>query len=233
MADRTGLDRFTLKSIAIIAMLIDHIAAAFLPGYGWIYYICRFIGRLTAPIMCFFLTEGFIHTSSRRKYILRMAIFALIAQPAYTLVFYDSPLSLNFSMISTLFISLVMLCCLEYIEPMPPKTAAVGLCVLLTYYCDWGIYAPVMVLGFYLLRNQGMLRLSVLGAVSVGMILGYGIKAGVPGAFMHCGMIAALVLLSLYNGKRGYSGAFAKWAFYVFYPAHLYVIYILDRIIFG
>lgn len=232
MEKKTGLDRFTLKSIALSAMLVDHIAAVFLPGYGWIYYICRFIGRMTAPIMCFFLTEGFIHTSSRKKYILRMAIFALIAQPAYTLAFYRKLLTPHFSMISTLCISLVMLCCLEKIKPLWLKILAVGLLVLMTYPCDWGIYAPVMVLGFYLMRERGILRLSVLGVISVGMVVMYGLAMGVPGAFMHCGMIASLALLSLYNGERGPDGGAAKWFFYIFYPAHLYVIYIVERIVF-
>ena len=92
---RLSLDRFTLKVIAVAAMFVDHFAAMFLVGltagrFGWVYYVCRFIGRMTAPIMCFFLSEGFIHTSSRKRYIERMALFALISQPFYTLAFYGT-----------------------------------------------------------------------------------------------------------------------------------------------
>ena len=107
------LDRTTLKYIAVIAMILDHIGVFLLSAYApgaaaagiaavsgsgivlggmtaggvlsALYVICRFLGRLTAPIMCFFLAEGFAKTSSRRRYVIRLLVFALISQVPYAL----------------------------------------------------------------------------------------------------------------------------------------------------
>ena len=75
-----------LKIIAITAMLIDHSAVAFMPPDSALYFLMRTIGRLTAPILAFTLIEGFYHTRNRRKYISRMAVFAAISQPFYSLI---------------------------------------------------------------------------------------------------------------------------------------------------
>lgn len=69
-----------LKFIAIIAMTIDHIADLLYPGMpnSIIPNICHIIGRLTAPIMFFFICEGFYYTKDLKKYIKRLFIFAII-----------------------------------------------------------------------------------------------------------------------------------------------------------
>ena len=53
-----------LKYIAIIAMTIDHIAWLFVPSSSIAFYVLHIIGRLTAPIMAYFIAEGFFHTSN-------------------------------------------------------------------------------------------------------------------------------------------------------------------------
>ena len=47
--------------VAIGAMTIDHIAWAMFPGYpkAWLPILLHLIGRITCPIMCFFIAEGF------------------------------------------------------------------------------------------------------------------------------------------------------------------------------
>ena len=64
----------TLKLIAIIAMTIDHIADLLYPGMpnNIIPNICHIIGRLTAPIMFFFICEGYFYTKDVKKYIKRL-----------------------------------------------------------------------------------------------------------------------------------------------------------------
>ena len=77
-----GLSGSTLKLIAIITMLIDHIGAAviarlLIAGQGSemlykIYYAMRAVGRVAFPIFCFLLVEGFFYTGSRKKYVMNM-----------------------------------------------------------------------------------------------------------------------------------------------------------------
>ena len=67
-----GFSGSTLKLIAIITMLIDHIGAAviarlLIAGQGSemlykIYYAMRAVGRVAFPIFCFLLVEGFFYT---------------------------------------------------------------------------------------------------------------------------------------------------------------------------
>ena len=78
-----SLNRSQLKWFAILAMTIDHIALAFLNPGTPLYFGMRLIGRITAPVMSFFLAEGFRNTRNFRNYLSRMLLFALIAQPFY------------------------------------------------------------------------------------------------------------------------------------------------------
>ena len=80
-----GLSGSTLKIIAMVTMLIDHIGAAVLARmiisgnaelYD-LYMVLRKIGRLAFPIFCFLLIEGFCHTKDVKKYTSRLCLFAL------------------------------------------------------------------------------------------------------------------------------------------------------------
>ena len=82
-----GLDRTQLKLIAICAMVCDHVAWGFVEFMTPLGQVMHVIGRLTIPIMCFFVAEGFRHTSSRSGYIKRMALFAVVAMLPFYLFF--------------------------------------------------------------------------------------------------------------------------------------------------
>ena len=69
-----------IKYLAVISMLCDHIAYAFLPSSSTLYMVMRLFGRIAAPSMCFVLAQGFIHTSNRKKYFIRLIGFAIISQ---------------------------------------------------------------------------------------------------------------------------------------------------------
>ena len=78
-----------LKIIAIIAMTIDHTADLLYPGMpnALIPNLFHIIGRITAPIMFFFICEGFHYTKNLKKYITRLFIFAIISHFAYCFAF--------------------------------------------------------------------------------------------------------------------------------------------------
>ena len=69
MKDLKLLNSNALKFIAIFAMTLDHIAWAVFPGYPTeaLPVILHIIGRITCPIMCFFIAEGFYYTKDIKK----------------------------------------------------------------------------------------------------------------------------------------------------------------------
>ena len=79
---KTNLDTNFLKLIAILCMVVDHVGTVFFPGYS----AFRWVGRLAFPIFCYCLTVGLMYTHDIRRYLGRLAIFAVISQP-----FYDWP----------------------------------------------------------------------------------------------------------------------------------------------
>ena len=76
-----------LKTIAVIAMVIDHIGfyfSAIIPTP--IYSICRFVGRISMPIFVYLIVQGFFHTKNYKKYILRMGVLAVVTQILITIL---------------------------------------------------------------------------------------------------------------------------------------------------
>lgn len=106
-----SLSLFHLKCIAITVMTIDHIGALFFPGQIWL----RTIGRIAFPIYAFLIANGFLHTHSRSRYLVRLLGFALLSQIPYTaleLRIHNRPLSVlwqNPTQILTRFNSLFVL----------------------------------------------------------------------------------------------------------------------------
>ena len=77
------LDGTTLKIIAMISMVFDHVGDMFFPSVMW----PRMIGRLAMPIFSFFIAEGFAHTRDKKKYLGRLGLFALISEIPFDLAF--------------------------------------------------------------------------------------------------------------------------------------------------
>ncbi len=90
-----GMSAYTLKIIAIIAMLIDHIAWAFVPTGTILGQVMHTIGRITAPIMSYFISEGFYHTHNVKKICLKTRhICHNFTYPI--LLFYERPIAYFF-----------------------------------------------------------------------------------------------------------------------------------------
>ena len=84
---RCGISSNVLKTIAIIAMVIDHIGFYFSSMIPMpIYATCRYIGRIAMPIFVYLLVQGFFHTKNFKKYITRMSILAVITQLLITIL---------------------------------------------------------------------------------------------------------------------------------------------------
>ena len=233
------LNRNTLKYIAIIAMLLDHIAMLLFTKNSNIalYSTFRFIGRLTAPIMCYFIAEGFYYTHSRKKYGERLALFAVISQFAYTFAHHKNILTSNLftdlNVIYTLFIGFLVLVCYEKISNPILKWTSTVLLIMLSGMGDWGIIAPVFILVFYAFRDNIQAKLICFTLASGFEVLSdiiFMISKHRPwyGEIWQAGIFLIIPLLLMYNGKKGKSSAFNKWFFYIFYPLHLLVLGLIE-----
>lgn len=79
------LNRNQLKYLVIAAMLIDHIAWAFVPTASLLGQVMHIIGRLTGPTMAYMLAEGYHYTRNVKKYAMRLGIFAVISWLPFSL----------------------------------------------------------------------------------------------------------------------------------------------------
>ena len=86
---RPALSGNALKGIAILAMTLDHLTWTLWPGYAtdWWVLVCHLLGRVTAPIMWFFIVEGYHYTHDVKKYAARLFALAAVSHFAYDFCF--------------------------------------------------------------------------------------------------------------------------------------------------
>ena len=229
MEQSKGLDGGTLKLIAAALMLIDHVGAILLPQV----LILRCIGRLAFPIFAFFVAEGYTHTRSFGRYLLRMAIWAAVSEIPFNLEFGHFFVPGRQNVLWTFCLALLTLRGLEELRRETGGARYLGCGAALAAgfaagellrvdYGGWGVLSVVL---FYLCRQGRYARPGLLAGMLVlnGLCIG-SMKTAVFGIQVPIQIfaVAALPLLWLYNGRPGAKGW--RWAFYVFYPAHLLVL---------
>lgn len=238
---RKGLSANVIKLIAIIAMTVDHIAWVVFPGLqtAWYVVVLHLIGRLTAPIMWFFIAEGCAHTRDIGRYIFRMFIFAAISHFAYDFAFGVPYLPLSSgvfnqtSVMWPLFLAVVTVA-ITRMDDIPRWVGIVTIitaCVL-AFPSDWSTIA--MICPVYLYYNRKNFKIQAMHIMLWTFIYAtvYFFFIDKPYAFIQLGTWLTIPILFQYNGERGKLKGM-KWFFYIFYPAHLVVIGILRIVLHG
>lgn len=240
------LDSNMIKLIAIIAMTVDHIAWAVFPGYpaAPLPVVMHLIGRITCPVMCYFIAEGFHYTRDVRKYTARLFIFAVISHFAYIFAsndyvdlhsfipFYYGSVLNQTSVMWSLAWGLVMLRAANSEKlSQGAKVAAVLLICLVSFPADWSCIAALCVMAFGM--NRGKLRVQAFWLVLYTAMYAavYFFALDRLYGLIQMGVVLALPVIALYNGQRGKNARvnrFMKWFFYIYYPAHLFVIGLLS-----
>lgn len=239
----------------MIAMTADHLAWRFLAYDTYLSEWLHFLGRLVAPLMCYFLVVGFYHTKNATAYAKRLLLFAVISQPAfwwYHLGFHDTFTLIQDVMhgiihhetkqliygnvLFSLFLSLMALMIWHDDKfGVFMKIALILLLYPLIDRCDYGFSMIVMTLLFdYFYRQNKPVHLVIAYLLSLPVIyvLIYGFKKTVGLGFMHVGMVLTAVLIMAFNGEKG-STFGGKYLFYWFYPVHLVIIAVIEFMLRG
>ena len=236
-----GLSTADLKLIAIIAMTVDHLAWLFFPGFQrvWYVYLLHIIGRLTAPIMWFFIAEGSYYTKNPKKYITRLFVFAIISHFAYSFAFGLNPIPFKsgiFNQTSVIW-SLAIAATLIFIVNKYKLSywknfALILLANLLSFPADWSCIATMV--PFYLYNHRGDFKKQSGDFILFGFmyVLIYFIFIDKVYGILQLFIFLSIPVLSLYNGKAG-NNRNMKWLFYIYYPAHLVAVGVLRLIVYG
>lgn len=236
-----------LKLIAVITMLIDHVAAVLLYRYmnhemlinGLItweqrdayysehmalygtYIIMRVIGRLAFPIFCFLLIEGFMYTRNKKKYALRLGCFALLSEVPFDLAIRNTVCSFEGQNVYfTLLLGLLAMICLEQIQKKYKEKKRV--CDILSI-----LVSIVFMMGAFFLKTDyaagGVLTILVMYKFRANKMkrMAFGVLALLVCGILEYFAFMNLIFIHRYNGKRGSS---LKYVFYWFYPVHLLIL---------
>ena len=245
---RFGLNGSTLKMIAVVTMLIDHVAAVLLvkmlilngtwelTGYSdsrvlniltlehmnmvKIYQLMRDIGRIAFPIYCFLLVEGFMRTRNVKKYLGRMLLFAFISEIPFNLAFTGKIFYRDYqNVMFTLFWGLLAMYVSQIVELKADK-----------WFVKWFLTALIWLAA----AGGAEVMLTDYGAKGVGCICVLYLLRYVKGLQLLGGALAftwefpapvSFAFIALYNGEKGRS---MKHFFYGFYPVHLLVLYLVS-----
>lgn len=232
MTKLLSLNRNQLKYLVIVAMLIDHIAWAFVPTASLLGQVMHFIGRLTGPTMAYFVAEGYHYTRNVKKYVLRLGIFALISWIPFSYFEYGK-IGLQFGVIYTLFLSLLGIWLWDKGNCAKPVKilGIIGLCIL-SLFGDWPIFDVLYALFLFVYRNSPKDKWMAFCIITLFCCADIFFARPWWGALFQFGIFMVPLLIQFcYNGESGSKKPVHKWFFYVFYPAHLLVLGLLKWLV--
>ena len=218
------LDGTAIKLIAMVSMVMDHLGDIFFPQAIWM----RAAGRLALPLFAFCVSEGYIHTHDRKKYLLRMGLFALVSELPFDLLTAGRLEFSHQNVMATFFLSIGALMLYDRISAGDRSAArnALGIGAVIAVGAaasllgtDYGFFAVGLVYVFYVYRSRSPLVRIPAAAAFHALIRNVGI---------YWWGLAAFPVLLCYNGKRGRG---LKWLFYLFYPGHMLLLYFIRTLI--
>ena len=218
-------------------MTIDH--AAWL---GYDYYpqdlghaLLHCVGRLTAPIMIFFVADGYHYTHDFRRYAGRMAVLAVVSHFAFC--FFNGSdfnpfTNLIFNATSVIWPLLGGLLLLKTWDTGTLKNYQKYLITILicslTFTSNWSLTAPLAILMVGRNRDdfhKQMLWLMAMCSLYAVMIF---IFADHIYGILHLATWFSVPLLSLYNRQLGKPKWLGKF-FYCYYPLHMIILGLINK----
>lgn len=247
------LNRDMMKYLALIPMFIGH-AIAWInlmlhPQSALGLYelpapliVIASLSLFCPPVMFFFIADGYHYTRNRKKYALRLLIFACITQPFNWLIFQPINGWWTGNVIFTLLFGLLAVMAWESELKKWQKILLVILCTAATVLLqsDWMIFGVLFILFLHIFRNAPTPRFiaysllillhTLLNLFSLGTVPTFKLILNMC-VMLAAFMMAYLCMTTFYNGEKGRYPNFAKWFFYAFYPLHYLIIYIIKMCI--
>ncbi len=219
-----------LKWIAIIAMIIDHVGATIFP-YS-VYpnmIILRVIGRIAFPIFAFLIVEGYMHTKDVKKYGIRLLAFAVISEIPFDLAFFGKIFMMEYqNVFFTLVLGLLGLYAYDKLKDKNKVLGslavfAVGLLALLLK-TDYNIFGVLIIFGIYTAVNKPKQCLWI-AIVNIIMAIYYTMLGG---SYLQIFALLSIPFIIIYNGEPGKR---MKYLFYIIYPGHIFILFLIQRFI--
>ncbi|MCY6484155.1 TraX family protein [Clostridium aestuarii] len=236
------LNSFQLKIFAMILMVLDHLHS-YVPNMPeWFSYA----GRIVAPIFFFFIVEGFFHTRSRRKYNFRLFTWSLVmfAGSKLVVMLFKREYGLHNNIFLSMAMAVLLMSSIELIKKNKENKKLYVLGIVgtiaagaISVFTEASIYGVAMTLVFYFLRNKKGKMIIAYIIVSLVLTIGLSLPSFITdpnytayGLFffdVQWMQVFAFPFFLMYNGKRGLNIKLTKYLFYIFYPVHLWIIYIM------
>ena len=197
-----------LKVIACLSMLIDHIGAALCPWIGF-----KAVGRLAFPLFCFLLCQGAEHSRNLIRYALRLALGALLAEIPYDLLFYGG---IDWTHCNTMVTLLLGLPVAVAIKREAKKWLPLGIISVLVAEligADYGGFGILMVM-LFALPAKPEIRLLTMALLCLA-----------TGEVIQLFALLSFVPIVLYSGRKATNSTVLQWGFYLFYPAHMMILW--------
>ena len=228
---KKDLSQEGLKLIACITMLLDHIGAFLLPQCGWL----RIIGRIAFPVYCFLLAEGVHYTKNLLQYGLRLLLCAVVSEIAFDYAVFGGISWEGQSVMLTLLIGFAMAACMKKLEnPLLQLLVVVPFAVVAQWArVDYGGLGVVLMALFVLTRETPhKLLIQTVGLAAISYLIDGTVMlfAGVT-VRIQLLAIVAMIPIALYSGRKVTNSRAVQLAFYLFYPVHLALLYIVWRFI--
>ena len=219
------MSSFALHIWAMLLMLCDHLQLTLLPDLP----ILRCVGRLAFPLFAFMAVEGYLHTRSLKKYLLRLLMLAVISEIPFDLLVSGSVFDpMHQNVIWTIILGL---CCIRAFENisagqkmmLSAVVIIASLAAAIIARVDYSSAGVLTLLAFYAFRgNTVRCRLmQLLSLAFINLVLLGGIEFAFPYQALA---VLSLPIIWLYDGSQGPHNGFIKAANYLFYPAHMLIL---------
>jgi hypothetical protein len=220
--------RELLKVIAIATMVMDHVWVILYSEAPDMLFL-HIIGRLAFPIFAYLVVLGVESTKNPRKYMATLLFFALISQIPYVLAFGIQPFE-RLNILFSLFLSALTI----YFYNKKSMLAFVPLLLSIFLMTEGGYYVVLTAVGMKLLKDNPKIGILALIALNIQFLFTPDIVQtlallAVPLIFLH---VKNWLKKEILIPEASLAYSFRKYAFYVFYPLHLALLFLIKLFFF-